>query len=61
MQELIEVSTPESNLLPFLSREPVHIDEVHPAKLPAGLDCEQRSGYDGVERHRQAGRRHDLR
>ncbi len=28
MQELIEVSTPESDLLPFLSREPVHIDEV---------------------------------
>jgi len=28
MQELIEVSTPEADLLQFLSREPVHIDEV---------------------------------
>lgn len=28
MQDLIEVSTPEADLLQFLSREPVHIDEV---------------------------------
>ena len=28
MQELIEVSTPEADLLRFLSREPVHVDEV---------------------------------
>ena len=28
MQELIEVSSPEADLLQFLSREPIHIDEV---------------------------------
>ena len=28
MQDLIEVTDPEADLLKFLSREPVHIDEV---------------------------------
>ena len=60
MQELLEVSAPEADLIKFLSREPIHIDEVTRQWQLARIDGEQHAGYDGTERNSQAGRRNEL-